>query len=72
MTHKVNSPPPPPQDAVRGRRGEPWHKPILYHLTDYIDTAGSPANKDAISPPGYEDETLPTPKIFKQYRPATA
>ena len=81
MTHKVNSPPPPERRRVspmtreaagseRDGRGLPWHKPTLYELTDYLDTDGSPTQKDHMNDPeNIEDENLPFPQGKKSYRP---
>ena len=53
---------------------EPWHKPTFYVLTDYIDTGGSPTNKDhGGSAPKAEDESRPhAPTRRKRYRPISA
>ena len=57
-----------------GRR-EPWHKPTFYELTDYMDTGGSPTEKDhGGNTIRAEDETRPAPVGSKQkmYRPISA
>ena len=75
-------PPPPMSEArpmasgvnARATVGEPWHKPTLYDLTDYIDTGGNPTNKDhGGSAPKAEDESRPhAPTRRKRYRPISA
>ena len=80
MTHKVNPPPPRnradsqmTRESERGGRRQPWRKPTLYVLTDYLDTGGSPTDKDHMNDPyDFEDETAPYPQSNKSYRPASA
>ena len=51
----------------------PWHKPVVYDLTDYIDTGGAPTNKWDPDPAQREDESRPPSEDkYKNYRPVTA
>ena len=69
-----------PVDAQRAARvdatvREPWHKPTFHDLTDYMDTGGSPTDKDHSSVAiRAEDEARPSTVGAKQkmYRPFSA
>ena len=53
----------------------PWHKPVVYDLTEYIDTGGAPTLKWHPSPESRELEgplQAPGSPGYKRYRPVTA
>ena len=82
MTQGEFPPPPPSGDlsmtreaagSERNGRRQPWRKPTLHDLTNYLDTGGSPTDKDHMNNPyDFEDETAPPPANRKSYRPGSA